>query len=96
LTDYIEDSGLAFDLTRLYRPSHPTSESRVSLTETQEETIRAGLQSGYYEIPRKTTPSELAEQFGISSQALSHRFRRAHRALAEEAVTVTPPNGTDE
>jgi predicted DNA binding protein len=93
---YINETGLAFDLTRLYEPSHLTAGSHASLTEVQEETIRAGLESGYYEIPRKITSSELAEQFGISRQALSNRFRRAHRTLAENAVVVTPPDETEE
>jgi hypothetical protein len=96
LTAFIEKREVEFDLTRLYKPSHPTSQSHVPLTETQEETIRAGLESGYYEIPRETTPSELAEEFGITRQAISNRFRRAHRALAEDAVVITPPNETDE
>lgn len=96
LTEFIEENEIEFDLTRLYEPSRPTTESHVPLTEIQEETIRAGLKSGYYEIPRETTPSELADQFGITRQAISNRFRRAHRALAEDAVVVTPPNETEE
>lgn len=89
---YIDEQELALDLSRLYHPSQPTSESPPTLTETQRETVIAGLRTGYYEIPRETTPSELAEEFGISQQALSKRFRRAHKALAENAFTVTPPN----
>lgn len=88
---YLDESDLSMDLDRLYQLSRPTSESSPTLTETQRETIRAGLRSGYYEIPRETKPRELAEEFGISPQALSKRFRRAHRALAEDALTVTPP-----
>lgn len=69
-----------------------TSQSSPTLTETQRETVGAGLQSRYYEIPRETRPKDLAEEFGISQQALSKRFRRAHRALAENAFSVTPPD----
>jgi hypothetical protein len=96
LTEFIEENEITFDLTSLYEPSRPTSGTHVPLTEIQEETIRAGLESGYYEIPRETTPSELADQFGITRQAISNRFRRAHRALAEDAVVVTPPDETEE
>lgn len=91
-SEYIDEQELAFDLSRLYHPSQPTSESPPTLTEAQRETVIAGLRTGYYEIPRETTPSELAEEFGISQQALSKRFRRAHKALAKNAFTVTPPN----
>jgi predicted DNA binding protein len=89
--EYMNENDLSMDLTRLYHPSSPTSESSPTLTETQRETVLAGLRSGYYEIPRETKPNELAEELGISSQALSKRFRRAHRALAEDALTVTAP-----
>lgn len=90
-TDCVDENDLVVDLNRLYHPSQPTSEVRPILTEKQRETVTAGLRSGYYEIPRETTPRELSEEFGISQQALSKRFRRAHRALAENALTVTPP-----
>jgi predicted DNA binding protein len=90
-SNYMDEQSLTIDLLRLYHPSQPTSGVRPLLTEKQRETVVAGLRTGYYEIPRETTPGELAEQFGISPQALSNRFRRAHRGLAESAFTVTPP-----
>lgn len=88
---YMDENELSMNLDRLYQPSHPTSDSSPTLTETQRETVLAGLESGYYDIPRETRPSELAEEFGISQQALSKRFRRTHRTLAENAFSVTPP-----
>ncbi len=91
-SSYMDENDLTMDLDRLYHPSRPTSESSPTLTETQRETVLAGLQSGYYEIPRETRPKDLAEEFGISQQALSKRFRRAHRALAENVFSVTPPD----
>lgn len=92
--EYINNNELTFNLNRIYHPTHPTTEAHSNLTEIQRETLSAGLEAGYYEIPRETSPSELAEDFGISSQALSKRFRRAHKILAENAVQVTPPNDT--
>lgn len=89
--EYIDETELSLHLNRLYNPSGPTAESSSVLTETQRETVLAGLKAGYYEIPRETRPNELAEEFEISPQALSKRFRRAHQALAEDALTVTPP-----
>lgn len=89
--NYVSENELGANIQRLYHPSHPPSRSQSVLTEKQREVVIAGLHSGYYEIPRETRPSELAEEFGISAQALSKRFRRAHRALAENEVTVTSP-----
>lgn len=91
--EYLTGNDFAIDLQRLYHPSHPTSESHPRLTEKQRRAIGAGLESGYYEIPRETGLDELAAELGISRQALSKRFRRAHRTLAENAVAITPPKG---
>lgn len=88
---YIDESDFILDLTRLYHPSQPTTDTHNPLTEIQRETLLAGLESGYYETPRETTANELAEQFGISSQAMSNRFRRAHKTLAENELVITPP-----
>lgn len=89
--EQMDETELSMDLTRLYQSSSPTAESGPTLTDVQRETVLVGLRSGYYEIPRETRASELAEEFGISQQALSNRFRRAHRTLAENALTVTSP-----
>lgn len=89
--DYLDENDLTANLTRLSHASKPIVESTPPLTQTQRETVIAGLQAGYYEIPRETRPSELAEEFGISQQALSKRFRRAHRALVENTYAITPP-----
>ncbi|MEM4780272.1 MAG: helix-turn-helix domain-containing protein [Halalkalicoccus sp.] len=92
LKEHMDENDLTMDLSRLYHPSQPTAESMPTLTETQRETLLAALRSGYYEIPRSTQASELAEEFGISQQALSNRLRRAHRTLTESALTVTSPD----
>lgn len=87
---YVNEEGLAVDLNRVYQPSQPAPEPQ-ELTDVQREAIMAGLETGYYEIPRETTTTELADSIGISQQALAQRFRRAHRTLAENALKGTPP-----
>ncbi|MFC6906018.1 helix-turn-helix domain-containing protein [Halalkalicoccus tibetensis] len=89
---YVHDNDFEIDITRLYRPSRPFSKSQLALTEAQHETIIAALEGGYYENPRGITRSELAEEFGISQQALSARIRRAHRLIMENVFTITPPD----
>ena len=89
--NYADENDLSANVERLYQSPHPPSRSQPVLTEKQREVVIEGLRSGYYEIPRETRPSELAEKFGISAQALSKRFRRAHRTLAENEITGTPP-----
>lgn len=53
------------------------------------ETLTTALELGYYRIPRDITSSELAAELDVSHQALSERFRRAHRSLIETEFLTT-------
>jgi predicted DNA binding protein len=58
------------------------------LSDDQQEALVEAFEVGYYNIPRDVTAAEVATGLGISHQALSERFRRAHRSLvATELVT---------
>lgn len=61
---------------------------RTELTDEQRETILKAFESGYYSIPRDTTMEELADDIGISHQALSERFRRAYKHLIATELVV--------
>ena len=61
---------------------------RSALTDSQREALLGAFEAGYYDIPRDVTADELAEQLGISHQALSERFRRAYRRLVEDEFAV--------
>ena len=64
-------------------------ESRRSwLTDEQQEALIAAFENGYYTIPRNISVENLADELGISHQALSERFRRAHRELVESTLVV--------
>ncbi len=67
---------------------------RFGLTDEQREALVAAFESGYYDIPRKTTADELAAELGISHQALSERFRRAYEHLVVGAVAGDCENDT--
>ena len=54
---------------------------RPELSSDQHEALVAAFETGYYDIPRDVTLEELADQLGISHQALSERFRRAYEGL---------------
>lgn len=65
------------------------SESNGSkLTDEQREALTAAFEAGYYEIPRNVTADELADDLGISHQALSERFRRAYQHMVEDELVV--------
>ncbi|WP_129115755.1 helix-turn-helix domain-containing protein [Halegenticoccus tardaugens] len=58
----------------------------AKLSEAQYEALSAAFERGYYDVPRETNLEELAEEFPVSSQALSERLRRATAAVLEDAL----------
>lgn len=53
------------------------------LTDLQKETLKKVYESGYFEIPRKNSLTEIARELEISPSALSETLRRINRRLAE-------------
>lgn len=57
-----------------------------SLTETEHDTLATAANKGYYNMPRETTLSELADHFDISKTAVSMNLRRGERKVLEAAM----------
>ncbi|MFB6189002.1 MAG: helix-turn-helix domain-containing protein [Halapricum sp.] len=57
------------------------------LSERQRETVELALEKGYFDVPRKTTMVELAEDLDISDQAVSARLRRAMKTVCESVLS---------
>lgn len=53
------------------------------LTAVERQTIRTALDAGYFESPRETTLSALADEFDISKPGVSKNLRRGQRKLAK-------------
>ncbi|WP_224267844.1 helix-turn-helix domain-containing protein [Haloprofundus salinisoli] len=77
-------------LTAVYSEGGELPGESFGLTGPQREILTQALDEGYFEVPRRTTLSELAEGMGISAQAASVRLRRAHRTLVQNSL-----NGAD-
>lgn len=60
------------------------------LTPAQREVFTLALEGGYFEIPRRITQVEIAEEVGISDQAVSERLRRAQKKLGRAAMSPEP------
>jgi hypothetical protein len=89
-----EGAGIGLVVERVCIPSSPD----YGLTEPQREALVEAVRRGYYAIPRQLTTADLAEQFGISDQAVTERLRRAVRALTESTLLAvqTSDGETDE
>ncbi|QSG15510.1 helix-turn-helix domain-containing protein [Halapricum desulfuricans] len=57
------------------------------LTPCQRQTIALALERGYFDVPRRTTMVELADELGVSDQAVSARIRRAMKRLGQQALS---------
>lgn len=64
---------------------------RFCVTPCQLRALEAAYRRGYYEIPRGVTLEELSEELGVSHQALSERFCRAHRSLIQAVLSGVDP-----
>lgn len=90
--DECAEAGVRLDLIRMYRPSSPGTDLSYGLTEPQREALVLAVARGYYDVPREHTTADLAEELGISDQAVSERLRRGISGL----VTHTLHPETDE
>lgn len=85
--DFCEEAGLTMDIQNIYEMNRDRH-GRFGLSEAQYETLVEAFNHGYYEVPRDVTLDELADELGVSHQALSERFRRAYRTLIENTLIV--------
>ncbi len=80
-TEHCEDAQIKLEVTRVFNPTKPDVGPWYGLTDPQREAITLAVEKGYYNIPRNCTTQELADELGISDQAVTERLRRAILAL---------------
>ncbi|WP_137287457.1 helix-turn-helix domain-containing protein [Halorussus salinisoli] len=54
---------------------------RWDVTPAQEVALRTALEMGYFEVPRRTTAEEVADELGISKSAFLERLHRGQATL---------------
>lgn len=85
--------GVRFQLKRLYEEGEATVDDgdgggqQFGLTESQYDALRCALEMGYFEVPRETSVSEIADELNTSSQALSTLLRRGEKNLLQNTLT---------
>lgn len=82
------DSGIGLEVVRMYNPAKPDVRPWYGLTEPQFEALTLAIRRGYYDIPRGCTTKELADELGISGQAVTDRLRRAIVAFVTHTLPV--------
>lgn len=59
---------------------------RFELTQEQREALVLALERGYFETPSEVSLDELADELGITRQALSDRIRRGNKKVLDKAL----------
>ncbi|TYL39515.1 bacterio-opsin activator [Natronococcus pandeyae] len=78
---------------RQLQESNSNDDATYFLTEQQHEILLLAYYAGYYDIPRRVSQGDLADQLGISTSAVSQRLRRA---VAELVSATLETNRTPE
>jgi predicted DNA binding protein len=66
-------------------PSAP-GVAAADLTARQAAVLRAAVEDGYYEFPRRTSTGDLADRFGLARSTLEEHLRRAEGKVAAAFV----------
>lgn len=84
--EYCSNAHIPLEVGRIYNPVRPGTGIWYGVTQTQRETLVRAVQGGYYSIPRRMSTQDLADELGISDQAVTERLRRAIVTLTENTL----------
>ncbi|UWG48501.1 Transcriptional regulator, contains HTH domain [Halanaeroarchaeum sp. HSR-CO] len=85
LQTYCRDHDIPIDIVSIHALL-PVRDERFGLTDTQREALVLAYERGYFDTPRTTSLSEIADELDITQQSLSSRLRRGHRRLVEATL----------
>lgn len=91
---YFDEHGPRFRLKQLFDVRGP-EHSRGSVTPEQHRALTFAAQAGYFEIPREISLQEVADEFGVSHQAMSERLRRGMENVVFDLLDVEPVAGNE-
>ncbi len=85
--DQFTDLGADVTVERLFSPTTPR-QGEYNLTARQQRALLAAFKQGYFNAPRDVRMGELAEEFDISTNAMSGRLRRAVSTLVRNTIDI--------
>lgn len=84
--EHCSNAHIALEVGRIYNPVRPGAGMWYGVTAPQREALVRAVQGGYYSIPRGMSTKDLAEDLGISDQAVTERLRRAIETLTQNTL----------
>lgn len=85
LSEYCRENEIPFRIKRIYQ-EEPVKEGKTTLTNAQRQAMSLAYKRGYFDSPREVTLEEIADELGISRQAVAKRLRRGHKNLIESTI----------
>ncbi|MEF8812873.1 MAG: helix-turn-helix domain-containing protein [Halovenus sp.] len=79
------EQDMSLQVNALYETRSATRAERYGISEPQEEIIHLAARSGYFDVPREVSLTDLADELDVSTQAASERLRRGLGTLVEAA-----------
>lgn len=89
-----QEQGIDLTIRSLYNPVEPATLETHALTEPQRSLIERAYDAGYFDVPRETTLAEIADDLGISDQAVNERLRRGLSTLIGVTIKSGPHHRT--
>ncbi|QSG14849.1 helix-turn-helix domain-containing protein [Halapricum desulfuricans] len=83
---YCRDHDIPLELTQLHALSPLESGQEYDLTDAQREAMTVAYTLGYYDSPREATRQDVANELGISPQAVGSRLQRGTRRLISSTL----------
>jgi predicted DNA binding protein len=84
------EAGIDPSIRRVNGVEDVMSHGGVGLSRHQHDALVTAFEEDYYAVPRGVTLDGLADELGVSHQALSERLRRGHRNLVESTLCEAP------
>ncbi|MCU4800150.1 helix-turn-helix domain-containing protein [Halobacteria archaeon HArc-gm2] len=85
--DHFREAGRNFEVVRLYQPTAPR-QREYDLTPEQRDALVTAFSGGYFDVPRRSSTSDIAAALGISANAVSARIRRGTASLVDSTLVI--------